>query len=213
MRMSAPEIALFEATVQAGGHYLEYGAGGSTKLVAALPQMASITSVESDPAYLRDRLAGDAAIQAATQSGRLRFLIADIGPVGEWGYPTDASKDYLWPDYALCPYRHGYRPDLVLIDGRFRVACGLLAALQAPAAPVLIHDYADREFYHVLEKFLHIETRVETLVRCHRRTDFDEAAARNLLRTYLYCPNDLVPKEKSWLKRRVARIKKTFSPG
>ncbi|MCX6895555.1 MAG: hypothetical protein NTZ16_08695 [Verrucomicrobia bacterium] len=135
--MSAPEIALFAATVQAGGHYLEYGAGGSTKLVAALPQIATITSVESDPAYLRDHLAGDAAIQAATQAGRLRFLVADIGPIGEWGYPADASKDYLWPDYALCPYRHGYRPDVILIDGRFRVACGLLAALQAPAAAAL----------------------------------------------------------------------------
>ena len=210
--MSAPEIALFQATVQAGGHYLEYGAGGSTKLVAALPQVTTITSVESDPAYLRDHLAGDAAIQSATQAGRLRFLVADIGPVGEWGYPADASREHLWPDYALCPYRDGYQPDLILIDGRFRVACGLLAALQAPAAAILIHDYPPREFYHVLENFLKIETCVETLVRCCRRPDFDAAAARQLLRLYLYRPNDLVPKEKSWLKRRVARIKKTFSP-
>jgi hypothetical protein len=211
MRMSDPEIALFDATVQRGGHYLEYGAGGSTLRVARLPQVVNIISVESDPAYVRHHLAGDALVQAATQSGRLRFLLADIGPIGEWGHPLDVSREYLWPNYALGPYRHGYRPDVILIDGRFRVACGLVAMLQAPQVTMLIHDYTDRSHYHVLEPFLKIDARAETLVRCRRHPQFDEAAARNLLRTYLYCPDDSVPREKSWLKRRVSRIKRKFA--
>jgi hypothetical protein len=188
MRMSDPEIAMLTTAVSTARHYLEYGAGGSTKLAVRIPTVSSVTSVESDFAFIRSHLSGDVDIQAATESGRLRFLIVDIGPTGAWGHPLDRSKAYLWPNYALCPYLHDYHPDLILIDGRFRIACSLAAALQAPDATILIHDYSNRQHYHILEGFLQIEDGVDTLVRCRRRANLDEDSARRLLGASLYLP-------------------------
>jgi len=207
MRMSDVEITMFTAAINVATHYLEYGAGGSTKLAAQTPTLSTITSVESDPEFINDHLRGDAAIQAAMQSGRLRFLIADIGPTEAWGYPLDRSKAHLWPNYALCPYLHGYQPDLILIDGRFRVACGLAAALQAPGATILIHDYSIRPRYKILERFLKIEDRADTLVRCRRLENLDKNSARRLLGVYLYCPTDL----KGRLRQYAAKIKRRLT--
>lgn len=193
MIMTDSEIAILEAALQSATHYLEYGAGGSTMLAAKTQTLLSIASVESDPACLSKHLIVDENMAASLQSGRLKFLIVDIGPTREWGHPRDRTKAYLWPNYALCPYLHGDRPNLILIDGRFRVACGIVAALHVPEATVLIHDYTIRPQYHVLEQFYDIEETVDTLVRCHRKATIDEARARCLLREYLYSPADQGP--------------------
>ncbi|HTB80435.1 MAG TPA: hypothetical protein VK717_06080 [Opitutaceae bacterium] len=207
MRMSDAEITAFATAVNTATHYLEYGAGGSTKLAAKVPTLSTITSVESDPDFINHHVKTDAGVQAAVQSGRLRFLIADLGPTEAWGHPSDRRKAHLWPNYALCPYLHGYQPDLILIDGRFRVACGLAAALQAPDATILVHDYSIRPRYKILERFLKIEERVDTLVRCRRRENMDENAARRLLGVYLYCPSDL----KGRLRQYASKIKRRLA--
>ena len=201
--MSDAEITMLTAAVNKSRHYLEYGAGDSTKLAARVTTVSDITSVESDPVFISSHLSGDADIQAATQSGRLRFLIADIGPTGVWGCPIDRSKAHLWPNYTLCPYLHSYNPDLILIDGRFRVACALTAALQSPDATILIHDYRKRRCYHILERFFKIEARVDSLVQGRRIAKLDEDAARRLLNVYLYSPEDLSSTRRARLGRFV----------
>ena len=110
----------------------------------------------------------------------------DIGRTGQWGRPIDRNRQHLWPNYALCPYAQDFRPDVILIDGRFRVACALVAALQTSAPNLWIHDYPDRPYYHVLERFLKVEERAESLVRLGRLKDFDVEAARRMLGEYLY---------------------------
>ncbi|HVU34926.1 MAG TPA: hypothetical protein VHE61_15945 [Opitutaceae bacterium] len=190
MKMADAEIQCLRRAVSVGGEFLEYGAGGSTTLICREPNVAHVVSVESDAKFVHDHVRVDAEKQALLRSGRLRFLLPDIGPTGEWGYPRDARKAHLWPNYALCPYMHGYTPTIVLVDGRFRVACAIVAALEAPQSVVLIHDYPNRAQYHVIERFFDIEEEVGTLVRCRRKAVFDEAEARQLLRIYLYAPGD-----------------------
>jgi hypothetical protein len=170
---------------------LEYGAGGSTRLALELSNISSITSVESDPGFVDGLIAKHAEMSAAIKTGRLRFLTVDIGPTKDWGYPTDKSKEYLWPNYALCPFLHGVRPDLVLVDGRFRVASALVSAIELPTATILIHDYGVRSDYHVLERFLEIEERADSLVRCRCKREIDIDPAKRMLRDYLYNPPDI----------------------
>jgi hypothetical protein len=100
----------------------------------------------------------------------------------------------------LSPYLHGYQPDLILIDGRFRVACGLAAALEAPDATVLVHDYTFRPDYQILEEFFVVTRKVETLVECHLKPPLDKRHARTLLRQYLYAPGD--QPQTIWAKTR-----------
>ncbi len=191
MRMTGGEIAFFTEEIGLSTSYLEYGSGGSTKLAVRQASIKNMTSVESDPAFLDAVVLPDPEIQKAIADSRLRFLLPDIGPTRKSGVPKDSTAIHLWPNYALCPYLHGSaKPDLILVDGRFRVACCLAATLQAPAAAVLVHDYTLRRHYHVLENYFEIEKQVDTLVKLRRSENFNARSARNLLKKYLYSPCD-----------------------
>ena len=49
----------------------------------------------------------------------------------------------------------GVQPDLVLVDGRFRVACFLYSLLHMKAGGVILwDDYTNRPEYHSVERFL-----------------------------------------------------------
>ena len=49
---------------------------------------------------------------------------------------------------------NSFVPDLILIDGRFRVSTFLSCVLKFPGAKVLFDDYVDRENYHVVESVI-----------------------------------------------------------
>ena len=85
---------------------------------------------------------------------------------------------------------------------------GIVAALAAPEAIVLIHDYPDRRKYHILERFFVIEDVVDTLVRCRRRPTIDERDSRRLLKYYLYAPDDERACLPSKCRRLLAAIKR-----
>ena len=57
--------------------------------------------------------------------------------------------------YRTWVWRQGVSPDVVLVDGRFRVACFLTSLIEAVENTIIIFDdYADRHHYHVVERFL-----------------------------------------------------------
>lgn len=131
---------------------LEYGSGGSTVLGAEMADR-TLFSVESDAQWLADmHTYFDAHPPAAT----LHLLHGDIGPTKAWGHPLDDDDFRQWPDYPTAVWRHAdfVSPDVVLIDGRFRVAC-FLTTLFCATKPVrvLIDDYLDRDSYHAVETF------------------------------------------------------------
>lgn len=151
--MPAAEAAALAAAYAEAGTVLEYGAGGSTVLAAERPGKAVIT-VESDAdwvARMRDWFA------ANTPAGEVILHHADIGPTKDWGHPADQSALRRWPGYALSVWdRKDFRhPDVVLIDGRFRVACLLATAFRITRpVTVLFDDYAGRKHYHGVEEFI-----------------------------------------------------------
>lgn len=136
--------------------FLEYGAGGSTVLAAEMG-VSTIYSVESDRGFL-DAVKG--AVCETASSVELIDHHVDIGATAEWGNPKDSSQAANWPLYASSIWSKileldSRQPDLVLIDGRFRVAC-FLATLHfaKPGTTILFDDYHDRQHYHVVEKYL-----------------------------------------------------------
>lgn len=186
--MTGDEVELLRDSLFSSRSYLEYGAGHSTLMAAGFSGL-SITSVESDLQFLRDHMLAYPEIKEVISRESLRFLSVDIGPTRDWGHPCDKSKSFLWPNYALCPYRTLFQPDLVLVDGRFRVACVLVAFLASPNATILIHDYG-RTRYHVIEQFAEIEARVDSLLRCKRLSSAIDNEIKPLLESYLYLPDD-----------------------
>jgi len=52
----------------------------------------------------------------------------------------------------------------VLVDGRFRIACALQAALRVRNdCKILIHDFWNRPRYHILLDYLTLSERVDSL--------------------------------------------------
>lgn len=133
---------------------LEYGSGGSTALAAAQTGK-KVFSVESDPAWAaRMRTYLDQAHPDAD----VTLHYADIGSTGEWGLPQKYSKirahKYLGYARSVWKTRDFVHPDLVLIDGRFRISC-FLTCLSKVTRPtrVLFDDYTNRAVHHYVEKY------------------------------------------------------------
>ncbi|MCM3420734.1 hypothetical protein [Sphingopyxis alaskensis] len=179
--MTAAEVRHFELQLAGLGSLLEFGCGGST-LVAAR-QVRRIVSVDSDPAWL-------ARVRAEVAAEPVDFtpVHIDIGPVGEWGYPTGESRLRDWPRYHTQVWRGmGGSPDAVLIDGRFRVACLLQAIIHCkPDCVLLFHDFTGRPHYHAVLRHVDVLTRVDTLAVMRVRQQVDgKAVLHDLFDHYL----------------------------
>lgn len=144
--MTAAEQALLRAAAVGRRAGLEFGCGGSTGTLLEAG-ILRLTSVDSDAAWL-DRVGGDHRCAAALEAGRLRLLHADIGPVAEWGWPAHAGALPRWPAYWRNAWEAAGEVDLVLVDGRFRVACALAGVPRlAEGAVLLVHDFWTRPHY------------------------------------------------------------------
>ena len=152
--------ALFRSLLSKAKLYLEFGTGGST--LAAARQKVPTISVESDRHYakvVRQTIGPDSSVE---------LIHADIGVTGPWGRPlvelTGRDRREAWRPYVDLPFArlaaNSSFPDLILIDGRFRIACALKSAREAARvgkeADLLFDDYfgAGREGYFVVEPHL-----------------------------------------------------------
>jgi hypothetical protein len=142
---------------------LEYGSGGSTLLAAEAG--AEVWSVESDPAWAAMM---QGWFEANPTNGKAHILHADIGPTGDWGHPVDESRLRNWPDYALKVWETtGFRhPDVVLVDGRFRLGCFLTVAYRITRPVTLFFDdYTPRPGYHKAEQLMPVTALIGRMAR------------------------------------------------
>lgn len=154
-RLTLPdrEAGALEQAYASAPVILEYGSGGSTFL--ALRSGAELVmSVESDESW-----SGRIAAALGAEFPEDRFLVhhADIGPTGSWGRPEGSGAYRRFHLYATGIWDHpGFRhPDVVLIDGRFRVACFLATMIRCTRpVTVLFDDYIDRKYYHWIEELI-----------------------------------------------------------
>jgi hypothetical protein len=156
-------LDLFKSCLQDCRFYLEYGSGGSTVCAARLKKR--FISVETDRYYLksvRDKI----GVLAPDQ----RLVHADVGMTGPWGTPLwrrpTPQKLRKWIDSLEAPWRlieSGDVPDLILIDGRFRVAAALTCCLHLSASRpnrIFVDDYAASPYYHPIEKYAQLTTTI-----------------------------------------------------
>lgn len=146
----AESIPYFLDRLAASTEYLEYGCGGST--VEAARFNKRFTSVESDRKFLD-------AVEKKIGRSNGRLIHVNIGETKEWGIPKHQRRwpwrKWRWKKYASTPWQNGFKPDLILIDGRFRVLCALYTIRQLAGHDfeILFDDYTNREFYSDVEDF------------------------------------------------------------
>ena len=163
--MKPAEKRLFKRTVAAARNYLEFGSGGSTFHVLTKTR-AHITCIDNHPEWM-SYMKKFCRFNRAVKSGRVQLLEIDNGPTRECGNPTDESRKESWPFYSggVFALKGINDTDTVLIDGRFRVACGLAAIKNLKKdTKILVHDFPDRPHYHKLLDYLDIVDSADQLV-------------------------------------------------
>ena len=164
--------AWFVAKLRGSTRYLEYGTGGTTYVAAKMG--VNFIAVDSDPYFLksvRKKIRRDGFAKDVGQT----YHYADIGLTGFWGYPlrswnASAKRLEQFRHYSDPPpecFEGGGLPDLVLIDGRFRVACALKALRMLRndrGWSIVVDDYIGRPQYAVIADFAEIERYVGSRV-------------------------------------------------
>ncbi|MBC2778048.1 hypothetical protein [Parasphingopyxis marina] len=159
-RMTGDERQRYAQLASRASNVLEFGAGGST-LLAFENGVQTVTSVESDKLWL-DRLRTHSAMSPYVQSGAWQPVHADIGEVGAWGRPADKSHIEDWPNYHREVWDRFPRAyDLILVDGRFRIACAMQAAIRAPGSTLVFHDFYLRPHYEPVLEVYEVAERID----------------------------------------------------
>ncbi len=185
--------ALFRDEIARTETYLEYGSGGSTLLAHRF--VKTLVSVESDRRFLT---AVGRRLAAQESSATTRLFHARIGWTEEWGMPlfTRPTEQRIcrWARYPRAPWRYfralGLQPELILVDGRFRVACVLESLLNLTSGSpcrILVDDYRGRPHYHVLEQFTDA-TLFGRMALLMPRRSLDRSRVRQLVRHFCADP-------------------------
>ena len=171
--MSREEIAMLVRHAEGKTVAVEFGAGGSTMLLRACVT-GEVHSVESDARWIEVVSSSTALAPPALSAWTPHHI--DIGQTGGWGYPMSDEGRERYSDYSSAVFdRIANAPELVLIDGRFRVRCALEVIRRGIDATVFVHDFWTRPHYHVvLEFFDQVETAENAVVlRPRRGIDFE----------------------------------------
>lgn len=174
--------AMFKRVVGRASSYGEYGCGRSTEWVIANTD-ARVLAVDSSNEWIK-------SVENATNyNERLTAHYVDVGPIGDWGRPESYAHRASFVEYTDWIWEQEPTPQVVLVDGRFRVACFLTAVLRAtPGTTIIFDDYLDRPHYHIVEE---IVPRAELCGRqCRfvvpKREELDTAVAEELLERFRY---------------------------
>ena len=124
-----------------GNIYFEFGSGGSTNIASYYK--IKTYSVESNAKW-HNKLKKNGI--------KANYITIDL-KAKNLGYPGNNTNMNDWKKYIQA-YKNSYNADIILIDGRFRVACALdIFSKIKNDTIILIHDYEPRKEYHILEKF------------------------------------------------------------
>jgi hypothetical protein len=184
--MSREEIACYIKYLDEAQNVVEYGVGGSTLLAAR--KHKHIVCVESDYEWIC-KLKKYRHIRRAEYENRLRFVLADLGPTTGLGYPKSERLRANWPSYANIPWQYSKHTDLVLIDGRFRLACIAATILHTkPQTIIAVHDFWNRPRYHPALDILEIVDKVDTLGIFRALSEVSRTEVRSFFARYAYTP-------------------------
>ena len=183
----------FREQLEKARNYLEYGSGGST--ILANQMVTNLVSVDSDASFLADVRR---KLEQNDRRAMTKLIHVNIGLTQHWGMPvfTKPTRRRVrrWEEYAKAPWRYfrtiGQQPDLILVDGRFRVACvleSLLSLSPLSETQILLDDYVGRPEYCVVEQYADVEMVGRMAVLRPRRL-LDRIQVRRLVRQYCADP-------------------------
>ena len=159
--------------------YFEYGVGASTRWVLANSN-SNIIAVDTDKEWID-------FVNIKVSNMRVNLIWVNLGDLTKWGRPNSYKYRNSFIDYVSGVWNFKKQADVILIDGRFRVACFLYSLLHSKTGSVIIFDdYFDRSWYHIIEEVISLHD------KCGRQAIFkvpkvyDKKLTLDLLNKFLY---------------------------
>lgn len=187
--MKENEINLFKKYLNFSNKFLEYGSGGST-IYAINNKIKNIVSIETDKKWY-DKINNHPDI---INKNNIKIINIDLG-IDEWwkyvswcGNKLDIKEVF---NDNMIKYQNIYNeiefnPDLILIDGRFRVICTLnLYNMIDENTFIMIHDY-HRTQYHVIEQFYQKIEQTNTLCILKKKDNINSDLLEKYKEDYKY---------------------------
>jgi hypothetical protein len=161
---NAKTTEFFRSLLANASVLIEFGAGGSTYLAASVN--LPFVTVESDSDFLeamKSQIFSDKLFNEKIQI----YLHRSIGRTRRWGRPlilekvTESRQTAMieFSDFPVVSSAFPMANPVILIDGRFRVACALKAIrfLHGKNFKLLVDDYRSRRSYGEIAKFAQLE--------------------------------------------------------
>ncbi len=158
---SKNDLKLFYKYIDNATNYFEYGSGGSTIKVSEKNNIKYIFSVESDIEWynkikilLKDRK-------------NFNYILNEMNTLSKkFGYPgpnaTEIEKINYSEQINLLDKDMKNKIDIILIDGRFRVACCLKCFNNiSDNCLIIFDDFLTRNYYHVVLEYFNIIDKTE----------------------------------------------------
>ena len=143
--------------------YFEYGSGGSTYQAFKRDNIKKVYSVESDLNWI-NKIYQALNIPGNNEKLTMIHVEMDANPK-KYGRPGPKSSYNDWIKYSRAfsylDDESKNKVDLVLIDGRFRVACLLnLFNHISDSTIILFDDFYNRRVYHIVLNYYDVVQRV-----------------------------------------------------
>lgn len=184
--MSYKETELFEKYTDKGENVVEFGAGGST--IMFLRKKKKIISIENNKPYL-DFISNIQYIKVGAANKQLGFKYIDTGEIKKWGRLKNDLKKDNWPNYYQTVWDDCRltQPDIVLIDGRFRVMCALNAIPYITRNTiVLFHDFTAPKKYNSILQFYNVIDHANSLYVLRVKNDIDTAKLESMKKEFQF---------------------------
>ena len=142
--------------------YFEYGLGGSTYQAFKMDNIKKIYSVESDNYWINKLYQYD----IPKNNDKLEIIYIDIkAKQNNYGYPGKDSQYSDWIKYSRAfsslDNETKKKVDLILIDGRFRVACALNLIKEIQDNTIVVFDdFFNRKAYHIVLDYYDVIKRI-----------------------------------------------------
>ena len=170
---------LFKSYLKNCNIYFEYGVGAST--IWVLENTSSrIISVDTDKKWINK-------VNISKNKKRIDINWINLGDIENWGRPKTYRYRKHFIDYISNVWTFKVKADVILIDGRFRVACFLFSLINAKEDSMIIFDdYVNRPHYHVVEEVLEAHNFCGRQAVFRVPKVFNKQLAQDLLNNFTY---------------------------
>ena len=158
--LGANDIKMFYRYLDKATVYFEYGSGGSTYQANLRPNIQKIYTVESDKTWMNK-------LNSSINNTKITYIYNEMGTKPRtWGYPNKKCEKSKLVNYSEnirnLSVEERSKIDLVMIDGRFQVACCLKCfEVINDGCYIAFDDFLNRKKYHVVLNYYDIIEKTE----------------------------------------------------